>query len=405
MSNLDKSLSVIQRYHPDWEELAYIWSLAEESQFLWDPRYPVFAGRRSRKTERAIFGTLGARVLWRLSSRSKGESVNREARNGGVTINLPLPPDALIIRPYLSRGPIVASEKEGKVLKLFGGKEGAFASLENEIEALKIAQDQDLAEHIPTLLGYGTTSSGVQWMLSTLAPNVRPFNSRLETFCYPLWHFWLRRRILPFMARFYERAGLEYVNAELIMDKAEELLNSGRPLGFIERIIDTIRETERYANPGVMVRSKVHGDISPPHIHRDGSNWKIVDWGASVQNYVFYDTFRAYWSSPGSGKPECDAFWRWVGGHLEVDGLPRVVASKLDVYTGFYSRNYSNGMTAGQLRVQMMYAVLDEVLGIETDRPGSIDDSVFESCDYTHLPEAVRNAYLKIHRLIGSKGV
>ena len=104
-----------------------------------------------------------------------------------------------------------------------------------------------------------------------------------------------------------------------------------------------------------IVRSRIHGDFSGHHVHRNKHGFTVIDWGESKLDYVFKDAIGLYWMNPNSKKPGAPSFWRWLSG--KSDNVPLEIAAFLS------SQEEEIGLAtdANAFRSQLRFIMLHEI--------------------------------------------
>ena len=356
-----------------------IWEKVAVRSVWWDGVNNVFTPARDNETYDVILGSAWRRSMREHVDRLRYPKSTSSRWKDHFEVGIPLPADALIIRPFSVKGTVIASRSTGTVLKFMPPRSPVLHKLDNESEALRIATTNGLTHSIPRLLNSGSCSGG-KWMTSTLAPNTRPFVKRFQRLSFLTWRGWLLDHVYPLLAEYYTAAGLTTTSAASRLSKctlrASNVAISER-LGFLMeselRKLREIGDIECFS-------SRVHGDLVPGHVHRSGDSWKLIDWGESRGRDLSFEFFKPYWRSPLSKSERGVSFWNWVSGSAAYQEIHWIVRSEINLARTFYYRYLNTDLSMQELRMIVRISMLEEV--VETaEMYGHLDDELLSRPD------------------------
>lgn len=321
-----------------------------------EPTMRVLYGRGLPRWSRSLIGAI--------------QNLRREQRMsrwmGPCPEKIALPSDAVLIP--VRQGLLVASAQARLILKIDAGERKP--SLKQEarkaLEVWNLAAQAGVAEHLPELLDHGEALGNTDWILYRLAPNTRPFlgkhNARpFHNWLGADWLHWLRQEILPVMECFYDASGVELLNADHVLDDETEKLRRGASADVFQRLrILAERARPARAHPKV-ARALIHADLTPYHVHRDETCWKIIDWEMAQRKEIIWEPFGKYLWHPHVSRKQNKVFWAWLRGDVATRRLSRALRSELQIFLEW--RNSWRKLSADEntLRYQILVLLLRDM--------------------------------------------
>lgn len=349
-----RSIDRVRHHAPTLQELSSVWAHAEPGPLWWDNYNLLFVRECSRRSTDKLFGH---HQLKNVASAFKSvANPSRRRWEGPFDLGLDLPPDAVIIKSFCKRGPVVASQGEGTVLKLVATDD---EDIENEVDALLLARDSRLDHHTQEILDHGTASNGTRWMTSRLAYNDRLKMASHLPLLAALWHRWLQQEGLPFLHTYYRTSGIEVSDYERTREHALAGLAEVEGLDPLTRRLAGFTTA---VTRGSIVTARIHGDLSSSHVHRSKHGWKLIDWGASRRRAVFYELFRPYWGNIKHDSPQHIAFWTWILCDLAPARIPARLRRDIDLFTDFYRRSFNIALSNADLRAHLLCVIVSEAV-------------------------------------------
>ena len=218
MSNTKKKLLLrairtLEEFRSAIQELENIWQSNQKVNLWWDEYRSVFSSNNPSTTYRLIYGNLSLRWMRDIYS-LYGKTGNYECiYKRFIPINikkLRLPDDVVIIP--CRNGCIIISAKSRKAVKLHYSD--ALTNYQRELKAWEIAINADITHRIPDILKHGLTKDKIAWIVTELVPNNKSLSLRLK----PIWRKYLREEILPLMEKYYNMAGISYIDEDETLD-------------------------------------------------------------------------------------------------------------------------------------------------------------------------------------------
>jgi hypothetical protein len=356
MDRYHRSLQRLSRHAPAFAELRGVWEHTDAGSLWWDRYHSVLVRNRSKRATRHLFDSPYLRVLAGTMRSLRSGELRRWI--GPIDRELILPPDAVIVRPYSRWTPVVISPREELVLKLFSS---IGSEHKNEIGALLIAKEHGLDRNTQQIVDHGYTSAGTPWMTSRLAPNIRLKMATHWPGLSRLWFQWLREEGLPFLSRYYAASGLSSRSFSDARDESIEGLGaSGNP--DLHPLLSRLATLSPPSSANTVVTARIHGDLSPAHVHRTREGWRLIDWGDSRQGTVFRELLRGPWDLTGGDTPYSGAFRAWLAGQLPSERLPKPLARSADHIAFFYGTFLNTTLSRDNIRDHVLCSMVLEEL-------------------------------------------
>lgn len=266
---------------PGLERLADHWPRSVRTHLYFDTARGVIVGPDPAETLKSLYGGVGPRLLRNFKQHL---SILRHGRRSRRSIrltehSLPLPADAVLVPRPMNRGMVVISASSRLVLKLYHGERPA-RQLENEAGAYLAVDRSSILPPMPRLIAIGCCEPGANWLFQEFAPNTRPVVLGRLLRCTE-WPNIIEHVVSPRLFPFYRVAGTTVISGrqwiERLRERAAASPNAEMLGVILSRAEDAIPEG---TDPGVVL-SRVHGDLSPEHLHRSETTWYLVDWGHS----------------------------------------------------------------------------------------------------------------------------
>lgn len=397
--NLEIGLRNVKQSSNVVTELANIWPKVQLAPFRWDNYYRIFSTKESQNSYQALFGSYIRSILSIRSSKSQLRRIHNlfppTRWRGPYNMELPLPKDAIIIPPINSKeGIVIASYHAGMILKINYNR----SEVQKEIENWDIVKSAGIESHVPMLIDHGFTNDGGQWMLSELVPNTKPIHRPLNPFLDPkkIWRHWLRWRIFPTMERFYEASGLDILDIDDLLYDIKTLLLKDEMPDSLFKVAALAENARLISQQKKVIITTIHRDITPEHIHRNGTNWWIIDWGSSGRCIIAKEYFRNYfWTS--SRDENHQAYWAWLRGDASVQHLPIDLRSEIDMYLDWFSTWQKTALDPQSLRCQLIIALLKDMH--EVIIQFNLRDRLLNTEDLREIPGWARSISLQLNGL------
>jgi hypothetical protein len=357
MDPLQRSLHRIRLHAPVFAELQGVWEHTQTEPLWWDRHYNVLVRIRSGRAAHQIVDSPHLRFLAGTMRSLRSGDLRRWI--GPIDLGLVLPPDAVVVRPYVRWSPVVISPTEGLVLKLF---RDAGPKHENEVQALLIAREHGLDANTQQIVDHGRTAAGIPWMTSRLALNTRIKMARHWPFLARLWSRWLREEGLPFLHRYYSAAGYVTESSGDLRDRAVEAVRGQNDPSLVP-LLQKLTSLRLSLRPDTVFRTRIHGDLSPAHVHRDPTGWRLIDWGDSHIGTLFREMLRGPWDQLEVRKSHHRAFWDWLAGHSSADSLPPPLAPAIGHLAFFHRAFLRVDLTAEEIRDHTLCVMVLEDTG------------------------------------------
>jgi len=342
-------------------DISSIWdSSVRFDKIWWDRHNDVFTSQKVNPTYPALFGSALTRQLRGVRNTLRTYTTRSGSRwQGPIAADLWLPEDAVIIRPGSDRGPIIASAREGKVVKIVDPSWGHNDKWQRECEALRLAHEAGLSEHLPDLIGAGT-HDGIGWIVQSLVPNDRPFVQGYETLFHLKWARFYTKELFPFFNKLYDFATYEYKSGEQILHEAERITGDCADTEMVGALVK-LAEKHRCFELNV-ISSLIHGDLSAPHIHRSKGSWVIIDWGEARRDAIIIEQLFTYWFAPQQKAKHVSSYWDWIAGQRSFANLPTRTKSDLELCLQFGQQYLSLEPNPEKLRNRVILTVLNEII-------------------------------------------
>jgi hypothetical protein len=105
----------------------------------------------------------------------------------------------------------------------------------------------------------------------------------------------------------------------------------------------------------------IHADIAPHHVHRDGVQWSLIDWGSMHTSEIWYDYFLRYiWGTKPLSQETAKkrAFWAWMRGEVTKQQLPLRIRATIDLFVRWQNDWIGIDGDADALRYTMLVSQL-----------------------------------------------
>jgi hypothetical protein len=213
------------------------------------------------------------------------------------------------------------------------------------------------------MLEHGTTNAGDQWMLSEFVPNTNPLHAPLRPrqSRRQLWHRCLRERVLPVLERFYEAQGIEKRDADDVFEHGVALLKGHPHADVLENLAQLAREARPPNGETTFLRAYLHADLRPEHIHRDGEEWWLIDWGMAERGDMVWEFFPWQRRQAQASQRTISDFWAWMRGDKDATSLPRGVRQTLDLYLQWLPQWAGINPTLNAARYQLLCSLLQAI--------------------------------------------
>lgn len=344
-------------------ELEHLWDNPSTGPLWWDNRRYVWTRRSYQGTYRGIYGKWPALRNWS-GARSGLKKVMSFSPLGRWSEKKParprLPIDAVLLPVH--DGFVIASSAEQKALKIVHST-FARACLQREIDAQRAVREAAIEKYVPTLLDHGSTSAGSRWMVSTFVPNTNPLHAPLRPRASrrQLWHRWLKDHVLPVLEHLYTVQGVQVLDADEVYARGQALMK-GHPLA---SILDRLAELAGTARPShgeqKYLRVFLHGDLRPKHIHRDGKQWWLIDWGMAERGDIVWEFLPWQRRQAQASKQSISTFWAWMRGDVEFAQLPKGLRRTLELFLKWQSQWQDLHVTTDGLRYHLLCSLLEEI--------------------------------------------
>jgi hypothetical protein len=390
--SLEKSLRRLPRFVGLINQRCGNW-VGARSQLVWWDRYNnVFVAGRESQTSAGILGPLWVRAGRNVSRAVDLGRNQRQLRrwSGPFELGLCVPPDTVIVRPFLGRGPIVASQSAGRVLKLLVRNKYGGCKLDDEVLALRIGRENALTERMQTLLDDGEEDR-IRWMESDFVPNSKPFIQSSGRFFTKRWYRFLSTEVIPFLTEYYSVAGIRVLDYADLLEGAFSRCDSDDRLRIFLPYLEWV---SRQCPPTTanLLEAQVHGDLSSAHVHRTRREWKLIDWGESHRRPVIYEFFRGPWDHPSSTKPRNIAFWKWLsdGNTGLANGA---IQERVKLTDELYRELGANGIDQREMRYAILIVMMDELTKYFSTQPDENFDCVVSASGQPATSREKYNVY------------
>lgn len=361
----DRAKERLPRFVPVINDICATWKGSQHRSVWWDRYNHMFAADKRSQTLSDVLGptTIRAgRQLWRATQEAGVSGVLRRW-DGPYDFGLRIPEDAIVIRPFMGRGPLLASASNKSVLKTLVRRRNGTCKLDNEIAALKIGMAAGLSASMPEIEADGESEEGVRWMVNELVPNLRPFVKSFPSLLRSQWNRFLRDECLPFLADFYRASGISSRSIENIENDILAQCEVSRLSDLLLPTVNAVIGARPARDVPPIYEAVVHGDLSPAHIHRSTTSWKLIDWGESRRRAISYELFRGPWDQPKSTHPVAASFWAWILGERSSQLHPEMVR-RLELAKSVVKNASAESLGDDELRHQIQILNLSESVAV-----------------------------------------
>lgn len=336
----------LQRAKPCLDQLSNVWSsYTDTTQWFWDDQFGVYATARAKPTYEVTFGRGWFRGLVRL--RHLTRSFVRQRRfnwRDRCGVQLRVPEDAIIfLRHSDARTIVVVSKAEGRVLKIDRPD-----VIDAEVKGIGTAQAAGLDGYVPRLFDQGFVHAPKKdaWMLTSILPNTHPLSSNglgllpLKGRFTSKWRGIMQTRLLPFLQIYYDQVGIEKVPVVRYVDQLTEQAEALTYSAPTDALFSALRKCE-VASEECLLRSQIHGDIRPDHVHMSREGWGLIDWEKCRYDFILRDFFNEHVQVLSLNRAEVagtleNKFWRWIGKGGEMHSLPSQIRKDLELVVAWH---------------------------------------------------------------------
>lgn len=272
-------------------ELASIWERPTSLQMLTlNSTFRFWESRHSVPTKRGLFGPKPIRIALdakrHLSSLYSGRNVTKAHLESTVG-PLRLPKDCIVIPRPINSGVIVISAESDKVLRIYDG-EPARKRIHNEVIVHHLLKRAGREYSVPSVLGWGQIGPKTTWLLQSFSPNTRPLiKERLLR--RPLWDIYINRVLSPDLFALYNESGPEIITGADWLENLRAHSEASPMSRNLHEVISLASSALQHHKRVQVVVARVHGDLSPEHVHRSWNEWRLIDWGNSCRAWIGID--------------------------------------------------------------------------------------------------------------------
>lgn len=345
-----------------FEEFKDILPNAGEERIWYHSSMNVYAAANSRRTYCALFGSYPElRGGLRKKINRFGNMISRRHWEGPLPSPLRIPGDSVLLS-HGKNGIIVASVNEGIVLKIVTNA-GSFNHLDNEISAWSLAKDAGIDHYVPRIIDHGKTVNGYRWMVSELAPNFQPVHKPISPFSNvrKKWKKVLQKNIIPVLRTFYKSAGIDISQVDELFEEEVRKIDRMNGQASLQKAVRLIENAGTFKGDRMIARGTVHGDLVPGHLHTNGREWRLIDWGLMHRTELPYEYFIDYLWHPLTKNTNSRAFWKWLNGDVQIPDLPEDVRDDIGLFLGWYNEWLDFQTCENLLRYQLLINTLRSI--------------------------------------------
>lgn len=198
-----------------------------------------------------------------------------------------LPEDSILhLRPN-KKGLIAVSPKKNLVLKIFLDPKD-ISRLELEARNLNLFQESSFKEHVPKLLGEGSSKNGAGWVETDVCLDPS-FEKKRNAEKYLLKH--MDKYFYPVMTKLYVNHGFEVIEAKNWLNEARTRIANHPSKSRLEKLVQLIEaELKRFPEYKV-VKTHIHHDLHRGNILTRKDHITIIDWEGMIKGLVLVDVF------------------------------------------------------------------------------------------------------------------
>lgn len=119
------------------------------------------------------------------------------------------------------------------------------------------------------------------------------------------------------------------------------------------------------------LRSMIHGDLLPRHVHRSNNEWWIIDWGMTKRERLLAEVFRPYyWFNIRTAPRNVRAYWAWLRGDYMYEKLPQGVRFDIELFLNWLNAWHGVEYDIDTLRYHIIVNSLEKIFdqSIENDK-------------------------------------
>jgi len=188
----------------------------------------------------------------------------------------PFPTDSVIFFQSGRKRLIIASQKEGKVLKVSVSPE-QLSLLEGEIKELKHQNQSEFASHSVKLLDHGTN-----WIMTSFCSN------RDSVVGMPILE--LHELVMGPMTKFYSSHDWKKVSLKEWLIEAKKRAKGHPSILLIQKVISQLEQGPDFE----LINGQLHFDLHQGNVLRDKDHLVIIDWEVSHSGLLIVDYFDFY---------------------------------------------------------------------------------------------------------------
>lgn len=268
------------------------WKGYEERIFFLHPLYRVGVSSLSNPKLATLFGN---------STYGRFKNFRKNLRKlSWFTIQAPLPKDSIIFFQEARQRLIVASQDEGRVLKI-SVLSGQLALLEGEIELLNFLQKTEFKDHSAKVLDHGEN-----WIITSFCSNHDSLLNEINPEAYLLEH--MDTLIMGPMKKFYRAYEPRRVRLRSWIEEAK-LRMKGHPSE--SQLRQLISNLEKFPDLKLL-QVQLHFDLHAGNILRNGEEINIIDWEVTTPGLAIIDYFDFYRRYLKTDQRENKAFWKFL---------------------------------------------------------------------------------------------
>ena len=222
---------------------------------------------------------------------------------------------------------VAVAQSLGRVAKVMRRAAGGLGMIEKEVRAHRL-----LPEHTPAVIEHAANAptGGFPYLVSEYVGDDEPVTPRQWPRVLP--------EALDVLFVCYRRAGLETAALGEALEDAVMYLEPDRPGAFdarCRRVIERLADVCRALGDQRIIRTTVHGDLTPENVRRGGGALKLIDWSNGGRRCAWHDLFiqEFYRADP--------AFWGGLLTSRDADwfdsfffGAFRYFAQRLETLSG-----------------------------------------------------------------------